>query len=102
VSSDSGLLQGGRRLLLQEGACGSGTAACSNRLLLGFLGVLDEGVEFDFEGGGSGDDVSWCGTHAGAEGETLATAWRRPVTAAASVLVSPAWVSAGGDVDVGR
>jgi hypothetical protein len=50
-------------------------ATCSNRLLLGFLGVLDEGVEFGFEGGGGGD-VSWCGTDAGAEGETLATAWR--------------------------
>jgi hypothetical protein len=48
------LLQGGCRLLLllQEGAC-------SNRLLLGFLGVLYEGVEFGFEGGG----VSCFGTH---------------------------------------
>jgi hypothetical protein len=76
-------------LLLQEGACGPGTAACSNRPLLGFL---YEGVEFGFEGGGVGGDVSWFGTHAGAEGETLVTAlrwrsewWRRrPVMAAMS------------------
>jgi hypothetical protein len=70
ASSNSRLLQGGRRLLLlQEGAHGSGTAACSNRLFLGFLGVLEEGVEFGFEGGGVGGDVSRCGTHAGAEGK---------------------------------
>jgi hypothetical protein len=94
ASSDSGLLQGDCRLLLllQEGACGPSTAACSNRLLLGFLGVLYEGVEFGFEGGGVSGDVSWFGTNAGAEGETLVTAlrqqseWRRwcPVTAAVS------------------
>jgi hypothetical protein len=73
ASGDGGLLQGGcRLLLLQEGACGPGTAACSNRLLVGFLGVLDEGVEFGFEGGGG--DVSRCSTHAGAEIEDLATA----------------------------
>jgi hypothetical protein len=72
ASSDGGLLQGGCRLLLQEGACGRGTEACSNRLLLSFLGVLDEGVEFGFEGVGGG--VSRCGTHAGAEVEDLATA----------------------------
>jgi hypothetical protein len=75
ASGDGGLLQGDcRLLLLQEGACGPGTAACSNRLLLCFLGVLDEGVEFGFEGGG--DDVSRCSTHAGAEVEDLATAIR--------------------------
>jgi hypothetical protein len=51
-------------LLLQEGACGPGTAACSNRLLLGFLDVLYEGVEFGFEGGGIGGGVSCFGTHA--------------------------------------
>jgi hypothetical protein len=72
ASSDGGLLQGGRRLLLQEGACGPGTTACSNRLLLGFLGVLYEGVEFGFEGGGVGGDVSWFGAHAGVEFENLA------------------------------
>jgi hypothetical protein len=71
ASGDGGLLQGGCRLLLQEGACGPGTMACSSRLLLGFLDVLDEGVEFGFEGGG---DVSRCSTHAGAEVEVLATA----------------------------
>jgi hypothetical protein len=73
ASGDGGLLQGGccLLLLLQEGACGPGTAACSNRLLLGFLGVLDESVEFGFEGGGGG--VSRCSTHAGAEAENLAT-----------------------------
>jgi hypothetical protein len=76
ASSDGGLLQGGCRLLLQEGACGPGTAACSNRLLLSFLGVLDEGVEFGFEGVGVGGGVSRCGTHAGAEVEDLATAIR--------------------------
>jgi hypothetical protein len=69
-------------IVVQEGACGPGTAACSNRLLLGFLGVLYEVVEFGFEGGGVGGDVSWFGTDAGVEGETLATAIR--VAAAAS------------------
>jgi hypothetical protein len=39
--------------------------------------LLYEDVEFGFEGGGVGGDVSWFGTHAGAEGETLATALRR-------------------------
>jgi hypothetical protein len=78
ASSDGGLLQGDRRLLLllQEGACGPGTAECSNRLLFGFLGVIYEGVEFDFEGGGVGDDVSWFGAHAGVEVENLVAAIR--------------------------
>jgi hypothetical protein len=78
ASSDGGLLQGDRRLLLllQEGACGPGTTECSNRLLLGFLDVLYEGVEFDFEGGGVGGDVSWFGAHAGVEVENLAAAIR--------------------------
>jgi hypothetical protein len=54
ASSNGGLLQGGcRLLLLQEGACGPGTAACSNRFLLGFLSVLYKGVEFGFEGAAS-------------------------------------------------
>jgi hypothetical protein len=66
VSGDGSLLQGGCcLLLLQEGACGPGTTACSHRLLLGFLGVLDESVEFGFEGVGGG--ASRCSTHAGAE-----------------------------------
>jgi hypothetical protein len=92
VSGDGGLLQGGCcLLLLQEGACGPGTAACGNRLLLGFLGVLDESVEFGFEGG----DVSRCSTYAGAEVENLATGpvgeatWGRwPGEAAAWVAVA--------------
>jgi hypothetical protein len=70
ASGDGGLLQGGCCLLLQEGACGLGMTACSHRLLLGFLGVLDESVEFGLEGGGG---VSRCSTHAGAEVENLAT-----------------------------
>jgi hypothetical protein len=37
-----------------------------------FLGVLYEGVEFGFEGGGVGGDVSWFGAHAGVEFENLA------------------------------
>jgi hypothetical protein len=76
VSSNGGLLQGGCRLLLllQEGACGPGTAACSNCLLLGFLSVLYEGVEFGIEGSGISGDVSWFGAHAGAEVENLVTA----------------------------
>jgi hypothetical protein len=66
ASSDSGLLQGGGRLLLlQKDASGPGTAACSNRLLLGLLGVFYKGVEFGFEGGGVGGDVAWFSTHAG-------------------------------------
>jgi hypothetical protein len=75
-SGDGGLLQGGCRLLLLllEGACSPGTTACSNRLLLGLLGVLDEGIEFGFEGGGVDGDVSRCSTHAGVEVEDLATA----------------------------
>jgi hypothetical protein len=39
--------------------------------------LLYEGVEFGFEGGGVGSDVSWFGIHAGVEGETLVTALRR-------------------------
>jgi hypothetical protein len=76
ASSDGGLLQGGCRLLLQEGACGPGTAACSNHLLLGFLAVFYKGVEFGFEGGGVGGGVSWFGAHDGAEVENLAKAIR--------------------------
>jgi hypothetical protein len=88
ASSDNRLLQGGRRLLLlQEGARGSGTAACSNRLFLGFLGVLDEGVEFGFEGSGVGGDVSRCGTHAGAEGNP------RDGLAANRLTVAACWCS---------
>jgi hypothetical protein len=75
ASSDDGL-GGCRLLLLQEGACGPGTAACSNRLLLGFLGVLYKGVEFGFEGGSVGGGVSWFGAHDGAEVENLAKAIR--------------------------
>jgi hypothetical protein len=98
ASSDDGLLQGGCRLLLllQEGACGPGTTACSNRLLLGFRDVLYEGVEFGFEGGGS--DVSWFGAHAGAEVESLATAIR----VAASGGCGPATASASGGGAQGR
>jgi hypothetical protein len=68
-AGDGGLLQGGccLLLLLQEGACGPSTAACNHRLL---LGVLDESIEFGFEGSGG---VSRCSTHAGAEVENLAT-----------------------------
>jgi hypothetical protein len=77
VSSDGGFLQGGcRLLLLQEGACGLGTATCSNHLLLGFLGVLYKGVEFGFEGGGVGGGDSWFGAQDGAEVENLAKAIR--------------------------
>jgi hypothetical protein len=97
---------GCRLLLLQEGACGPGTAACSNRLLLDFLAVLYEGVEFGFEGGGVGGDVSWFGAHAGAEVESLATTIRvaasggcGPATASASGGgVSVRWRRPGGDV----
>jgi hypothetical protein len=76
ASSDSGLLQGGCRLLLQEGTCGPGMAACSNHPLLGFLGILDKGVEFGFEGGGVGGDVSQFRAHGGGGGLKAATAGR--------------------------
>jgi hypothetical protein len=73
-------LQGScRLLLLQEGTCGPGTTACSNRPLLGFLGILDKGVEFGFEGGGVGG-VSQFGAHGDGGGLKAATAgrvWRR-------------------------
>jgi hypothetical protein len=85
VSSDSGLLQGGGRLLLQKGASGPGTTVCSNRLLLGFLGVLYEGVEFGFEGGGVGGDIAWFSTHAGVGFENLAA------SASGRRLVAAAW-----------
>jgi hypothetical protein len=49
--------------------------ACSNRLFLGFLGVLDEGVEFGFEGSGVGGDVSGAVLML-AQKETLEMAWR--------------------------
>jgi hypothetical protein len=72
ASGDGCLLQGSCRLLLQEGACSPGTAACSNRLLLSFLGILDEGVEFGELASGDGD-ISRCSTHAGTEVDDLAT-----------------------------
>jgi hypothetical protein len=77
ASSDNGLLQGScRLLLLQEGTCGPGMAACSNRPL---LGILNKGVEFGFEGGGVGG-ISQFGAYGDGGGLKAATAgrvWRR-------------------------
>jgi hypothetical protein len=51
-----------------------------------------------FEGGGVGGDVSWFGTHAGAEGETLATSLRRR----SEWQCQLAGVGGSGGVGVGR
>jgi hypothetical protein len=54
--------------------------ACSNRLHLGFLGVLYKSVEFDFEGCGFGGGVSWFGAHDGGGGLEAAAAGRVGLT----------------------
>jgi hypothetical protein len=70
---------------------------CSNRLLLGFLSVLHEGVEFVFEGGGVSSDVSWFGALVGAEVESLAMAIRVAVSGGCSPTTTS---TSGGGVGV--